>query len=169
MRRGLALVIGLVEGWSVLLLLALVGIVVVGVFFRYVLDASLAWYDEFASYLLVWLTFSGAVAVSYRRRHISFDTLVERLGPGPRRLAGVVAELLVLALQAVLAYFGWVALEAMAFDSAVSIPWVRMTWIYSVMPIAGALMLVVSIVRLADLIAGRDVPVAGPTSHGTAD
>lgn len=169
MRRGLEVVIRVVEGWSVLLLLALVGIVVVGVFYRYVLDASLAWYDEFASYLLVWLTFSGAVVVSYRRRHISFDTLVERLRPGARRAAGVVAELLVLAFQAVLAYYGWVALEAMAFDSAVSIPWVRMTWIYSVLPSAGALMLVVSVVRLADVVRGRDAPTAAPGSHGTAE
>ena len=65
----------------------------VGVFFRYVLDASLAWYDEFSSYLLVWLTFYGAVVVSFRRRHISFETLAARLPPTGRRVAAAVAEL----------------------------------------------------------------------------
>ena len=37
------------------------------VFIRYVLNSSLVWYDEFASYLLVWLTFYGAVVADYQR------------------------------------------------------------------------------------------------------
>lgn len=162
MRRALAGVVRLVEWWSVLLLVLMVGIVVVGVFFRYVLGASLAWYDEFASYVLVWLTFYGAVAVSYHRRHISFETLAERLGGTGRRVVNVVAETLVLAFQVVLAYYGWVALDAMAFDTAVSIPWVRMTWVYSVLPISGTLMLVISAVQLADLARGRVPHPRGP-------
>src|SRR5574341_2001785 len=82
METFLRRVIFLVEWWAMLLLGFMVVMVCLGVFFRYVLGASLAWYDEFASYLLVWLTFSGAVVVSYRRHHIGFDTLVERLRPG---------------------------------------------------------------------------------------
>jgi len=167
-KRLLDVAIRVVEWWSVLLLVLMVAIVVVGVFFRYVLDASLAWYDEFSSYLLVWLTFYGAVVVSYRRRHISFDTLVERLGPAGRRVAGPVSELLVLAFQSVLAWYGWVALDAMTFDTAVSIPGVRMTWIYSVLPISGALMLLVSVAHLADLIRGR-VVAATPIGAKTAE
>jgi TRAP-type C4-dicarboxylate transport system permease small subunit len=149
--RGL---VRLVEWWSIALLVLMVGIVVVGVFFRYVLDASLAWYDEFASYLMVWLTFYGAVVVSYRRRHISFETLAESLGPKGRRAVGILTELLVLAFQVVLAYWGWIALDAMSFDTAVSLTWVRMTWVYSVLPISGALMLLISVVHLADVIRG---------------
>lgn len=165
MRRLLGAVVRLVEAWSVLLLVVMVLVVVVGVFYRYVLDASLAWYDEFSSYLLVWLTFYGAVAVSYRRRHIGFETLAERLGPAGRRVVAVVAEALVLAFQAVLAYYGWLALAAMAFDSAVSVPSVRMTWVYSALPVSGALMLLVSAVRLVELLRGAPVaePGAAPT------
>jgi C4-dicarboxylate transporter DctQ subunit len=158
-----------VEWWSVLLLVLMVGIVVVGVFFRYVLDASLAWYDEFASYLLVWLTFYGAVAVAYRRRHISFETLAERLGPAGRMVVSVTAELLVLAFQVVLTWYGWIALDAMTFDTAVSIPWVRMTWIYSVLPISGALMLVISLVHLVDLVRGEPAGAAVVQRPGTAE
>ena len=58
--------IDVLEWWAMLLLVLMVVLVFLGVFFRYVLGASLAWYDEFASYLLVWLTFYGAVAASYR-------------------------------------------------------------------------------------------------------
>jgi TRAP-type C4-dicarboxylate transport system permease small subunit len=161
--RGL---VRLVEWWSVALLVLMVGIVVVGVIFRYVLDASLAWYDEFASYLMVWLSFYGAVVVSFQRRHISFETLVESLGPKGRRAASILAELLVLAFQAILAYWGWVALDAMAFDTAVSLTWIRMTWVYSVLPITGALMLLISALQLADAIRGvRPAEPKAPLSH----
>jgi TRAP-type transport system small permease protein len=168
LRRALGLVVRVVEWWSVLLLVLMVVIVVVGVFFRYALDASLAWYDEFSSYLLVWLTFFGAVVVAYRRRHISFDTLVERLGPRGRLVMGVGAELLVLGFQAVLTWYGWVALDAMTFDTAVSLPWVRMTWIYSVLPICGAIMLATSLEHVVDLARGRKAGAAAPAG-GTAE
>ena len=61
MDRFFRRAITLLEWWAVLLLIMMVAVVLLGVFFRYILNASLAWYDEFASYLLVWLTFYGAV------------------------------------------------------------------------------------------------------------
>jgi Tripartite ATP-independent periplasmic transporters, DctQ component len=45
---------------AVLLALMLL-LVLAGVFYRYVFDDSLSWYDEFAGYLLVWLTMVGSV------------------------------------------------------------------------------------------------------------
>src|SRR5687767_15380534 len=96
MRRIFDRLISVLDWWSMFLLVLMVVVVFMGVFFRYVLSASLAWYDEFASYLLVWLTFCGAVAASYRGRHIGFDLVVNRLMPRTRRVFGVVAELLVL-------------------------------------------------------------------------
>ncbi|MBI3007343.1 MAG: TRAP transporter small permease subunit [candidate division NC10 bacterium] len=57
----------LVDTWVMALLIAMTLLVTVAVFYRYVLEASLIWYDEFASYLLVWLTFYGGVAAAYHR------------------------------------------------------------------------------------------------------
>ncbi len=143
--RGL---IALIEWWTSLLLVLMVVIVFVGVFYRYVLNAALAWYDEFASYLLVWLTFYGAAVASAHRRQIGFDALVARLAPGPRRLLEIVAELCTIAFQAVLVGSGWVLTTAVHRDTAVSLPWVRMSWVYSVLPISGALMLLAGLVQL---------------------
>src|SRR3972149_10578137 len=85
-----------VKWWATFLLALMVVLVCLGVFFRYVIDASLAWYDEFASYLLVWLTFYGAVSASYRRRHIGFGAVVSRLMPATAEKLEIVAEVLVL-------------------------------------------------------------------------
>ena len=103
--------INLLEWWAVLLLVADGRIGHPGVFFRYVLGASLAWYDEFASYLLVWLTFSGTVVASYRHRHIGFEVVVDRVQPRTSRIVDFIAELFVLFFQVVLLYYGWLLMQ----------------------------------------------------------
>jgi len=145
-----------IEWWTVLLLVLMVALVCFGVLFRYVLKSSLVWYDEFASYLLVWLTFYGAVVASYRRRHISFDLVVGKLRPETRRIADFLAESFVLGFQAVLFYHGWQLVEKMGADTAISLPWVKMAWIYSVLPVTGGLMLLISATRLLEIAVVRE-------------
>src|SRR5919106_1469768 len=156
MDRILSRFIVALEWWAVLQLVLMVVVVSLGVFFRYVLGASLAWYDEFASYLLVWLTFYGAVAASYRRRHIGFETVVNRLLPNTRRIVGIVAELFVLGFQVVLLYYGWLLMQTMGDETAVSLVWVKMGWVYSVLPITGGVMLLISLDRLLRLVFRRE-------------
>ena len=145
-----------VEVWTVLLLVFMVLLVSLGVFFRYVLNASLSWYDEFASFLLVWLTFYGAVVASYRRRHIGFEVVVDRFTPSTRKIVELIAESCVLGFQAVLFYHGWLLMQKMGDETTVSLVWVKMRWIYSVLPITGGLMLVISLMRFVSIAAGNE-------------
>jgi TRAP-type C4-dicarboxylate transport system permease small subunit len=153
--RLLGWVVAVVEWIAVSLLAGLAVLVCFGVFFRYVLNSSLVWYDEFASYMLVWLTFYGCVVVDYQRRHIGFDLVVEKLKPVARKVVDIVAELAVLGFQFVLFYYGWVLTERMGDETAISLPWVKVTWISSVLPITGGLLLLISLSRLIGLLSGR--------------
>lgn len=152
-------------------MVAMVALVTVGVFFRYVVDASLSWYDEFASYLLVWLSFYGAVVATYRNRHINFDTLAERMGPAGRRGMALVGTACSIVFQAVLLVYGVAMLQAVGHETAVSLQAVRMAWVYSVLPISGALMLAISLVRLGYLLRGEDLaaPVRGTPASTSAE
>jgi TRAP-type C4-dicarboxylate transport system permease small subunit len=154
MERLFRRFIDLVEWWAMLLLVLMVVLVCLGVFFRYALGASLAWYDEFASYLLVWLTFYGAVVASYHGRHIAFEMVVDRFMRHTRRIVETVAELFVLGFQVVLLYYGWQLTRKMGDETAVSLAWIKMAWVYSVLPITGGVMLLISVERLLHLIFG---------------
>ena len=143
------------EAWTVLLLVLMVLLVSLGVFYRYVLNSSLSWYDEFASFLLVWLTFYGAVVASYRRRHIGFEIVVDRFMPSTRKFVELIAEFCVLGFQAVLFYHGWLLVQKMGDETTVSLVWVKMRWIYSVLPITGGLMLVISLMRCVSIATGN--------------
>ena len=155
MQKLLGRLVTLVEWWAVCLLAGLVVVVCLGVFFRYVLNSSLTWYDEFASYMLVWLTFYGTVVADYHRRHIGFDLLVNKLAPLARKVVDVAAELAVLGFQFVLFYYGWVLTERMGDETAISLPWVKVSWISSVLPVTGGLLLLISVTRMVGILSGR--------------
>lgn len=133
------------EYTCVLLMLAMTIVVAAGVVSRYVFGAALVWYDEFAEYILVWTTFYGVVLASHHRAHIGFETLVESLPPPLMRGFELLGELLLLGLQGIILYYGLVLLDAMEFETAISLPWVKMTWVYSVMPISAAMGLIVGL------------------------
>jgi TRAP-type C4-dicarboxylate transport system permease small subunit len=156
MKRFFRRLIALVEWWAVLLIVLMVFLVTLGVFFRYFLNSSLTWYDEFASYLLVWLTFYGAVVALHRRRHIGFEVVVEKFTPGPRRVLEFISESFVLGFQVVLFVYGWLLTHKMGDETAISLVWVKMGWVYSVLPITGGLMLLISLMRLVDIVFARE-------------
>lgn len=155
MTRLYANFIRVLEYVCLLLMLAMTVVVTAGVVSRYLLHAALSWYDEFAEYILVWTTFYGAVLASHHRAHIGFETLVESLPPSLKKGFELLTEILLLGLQGVILYYGWVLIQAMEFETAISLPWVKMTWVYSVMPISAAMMLVVGVRNIFTLF-GRN-------------
>lgn len=157
MRRAYEKCIAFLEGYSAVLTLVMLGVVLLGVFFRYVMDQALSWYDEFAGYILVWLTMYGSVVALARRKHIGFETLVEKLPLGGQRAAEIFAALCVLGFSVVLLVSSWVLVREMAEETAISIPAVRMTWVYSVLPISGSLMVLVGVMQVLTLFMGGDV------------
>jgi len=48
--------------------------------------------------------------------------------------------------------YGWVLAQAASFDTAVSIRSVRLSWIYSAIPISAGLMFLIGLRRLAALV-----------------
>ena len=158
MRKAYERLVVILQAYSAVLILGMLGVVLVGVFYRYVVDSALSWYDEFAGYTLVWLTMYGSVVGLARGKHISFETLVEKLPWGGQRVVEVFDALCVLGFSLVLLVSGWVLVREMAEETAVSLPEVKMAWIYSVMPISGALMVLIGVMQLIMVFAGGDIP-----------
>lgn len=146
--------VAIAEWLAMVLLIAMVATVLMGVLFRYALDSALVWYDEFASYLLVWLTFVGAVVASWRGRQISFELVVERAPPRVGRALSILAELFVLLFHVLIAVYGWNLMDRMGDETAVSLPWIKTSWVYAVMPVTAALMGLISLHRLFVLSSG---------------
>lgn len=70
------------EKISCLFLIVLVGITVIGVFARYVLNSPLSWTEEVSLTLFIWLTMMASASAMRKKQHIRIDFLVEYLPEG---------------------------------------------------------------------------------------
>ena len=166
MRKLYGAFLKVLAKFTALLAVAMFLVVIVGVIFRYVLDSSLSWYDEFAEFILVWLTMYGSVLALARGKHIGFEAIVELFPARLRWATEIFSTLCILGFSGVMLVSGWFLVRAMPLECCVSIPAVKMDWIYSVMPITGGLMLIICLVKLAALVTGGSSPSAKGLEEG---
>lgn len=140
--------------------------VTLGVIFRSS-GASLVWYDEVASILLAWLTFYGSALASVKRAHISCPEVVEQFSWNAKRGVNIFAQMLVIGFFLLLGWTGASIMPILAGDAMVSLPWVPMTLVQSVIPISSALIVIAEVMHLVDLVVCR-VP-AGDVGTALSD
>jgi TRAP-type C4-dicarboxylate transport system permease small subunit len=136
------------------LMLVLVADVFLGVWSRYVLQATFQWYDEVARLCFVWMVFLGAASAVRRGAHFRLHLLIDRLGPRLRRVNDLVVGLLVVVFGGVLVSGGvamWPVARGQVSDSLE----LSMVWFYGALPVGGALMILFSLPQLWRLARGR--------------
>jgi TRAP-type C4-dicarboxylate transport system permease small subunit len=80
---------------------------------RYAFNSPIQWAEEFSRYAFIWVVFLGAAACSKRKLHIAITGVAELMPARLRRAMAVLVQLVVLALMAALAYYGWVLCRLM--------------------------------------------------------
>lgn len=110
-------VIGFIVFWI------LAGVVFLQFFTRYVLNDSMAWTEEIARYLLIWLTFIGSATAMRRGTHIGVEALLHFL---PERAAAFVRfgiDLVTVGFIALLCWFSVLVAERMQIQTMMVIEW----------------------------------------------
>ena len=139
----------ILEAIVVTLLVCLALVVVAGVGFRWG-GSALVWYDEVASILLAWLTYYGASLAVLKKAHIGFPTLVEKLPSSPGRVALVLRELVVVGFFLVMAWAGLQVMSALSGTYLISLPWMPVQVVQSVIPIGAVLCILAELLGLPD-------------------
>jgi len=143
----------IVERACMLLLVALVADIAAGVFSRYVLQATLVWYDEVARLCFVWIVFLGAAIAVRRRMHFRMLLLVEHLGPGTQPTAERFATLTMLALGLTL-MAGGAGIWPVARNQMTDALGISMMWFYGALPAGGACMVAFALPLLRRPVGG---------------
>ena len=109
-------------------------IVFVNVLVRYFTNASLAFTEEFAIFLMLAMTLFGVSAAAARNKHIRITILLERLRPGQQRLLDHGASLMSAMTFSVLAVLsGFYTYDIWRFEevsSGIGIPmWLYWIWV----------------------------------------
>jgi TRAP-type transport system small permease protein len=83
--------------WLMALALAVMVVLVFGnVVLRYVFNSGIAWAEEIARLMFVWLIFLGAILALRHHGHLGVELLQARLPAGVRRACAVISHLLML-------------------------------------------------------------------------
>ena len=163
-RSGPAMVRGLravLTALSVLLLASYFAAVLLQVFYRYVLNDSIFWAEEFVRSTMIWGVMIATGLVASQRAHIRVELLEDWLPPAGRRVVVFLANALSLAFCLILAWAGWQLVERTWFQRSplLDIPkW----WVYVAIPVGAAIEALLMLLTWRDNDVRRDEP-ADPT------
>ena len=130
--------------WLTIFLMAAITLnVFVGVFWRYALNSSIAWYEEAGKYMMFWLVFVAAPIVLKNRGQIALDILPNMLAPRLRNFNYLIIYAVVFGLMCVFVWQGysiaWIARKQQPSSFELSF-----FWIYFAIPFGSAVMALIS-------------------------
>ncbi|SDL26302.1 TRAP transporter small permease [Halarsenatibacter silvermanii] len=79
-KKFTSVVVKLSQIFCALLMVAMIIIVTVGVFYRYVLGRPLPWVTEIVRFSLVWLSLIGAAVALYKNEHVAVNYFYKKAG-----------------------------------------------------------------------------------------
>lgn len=127
------------EDGLLMVMVAVIALILgLGVVLRYVFNDPLTWAEEFVVTLFVWSVMLGVPSALRARMHIRIDALILRLGPGARRMAGVLAFSAGAVILLAAIYAGWRHTQGV-WSSQTPMLGYSMGWIFISMPIGFAL------------------------------
>ncbi|CAG9268968.1 Tripartite ATP-independent transporter DctM subunit [Paraburkholderia unamae] len=150
--------VGLVEVCAAALLAVEIVVLLAGVISRYAFHAPFVWSDELTGILFMWLAMLGAVLALRRGEHMRMTAFVGRLSPRARAFVDTFA---ICASIAFLALLLQPAYDFASGELPILTPALQISdaWRAGALPIGAALMLIVGLIRLAQVGRARDVLV----------
>ena len=107
MERLLDLYYRVLKGAIALCLAAMVVLVFTNVVLRYLFNSGIATSEELSRWLLVWLTFLGAIVAMREHAHLGVDSLIRALPPRGRLICFVLSYVLMLYADSLLLIGSW--------------------------------------------------------------
>lgn len=146
-----------VEQWiSNLCLAALVFVLGLQIVFRYVLGIGLSWSEEVSRFLFIWFVYISASLAARAGTHVRVTAFIDMLPPAAGHTVRIVADLIWISFNAIVIVSGVLLFQQMmaypVYSTSLMLP---LAWLYLVIPVAHALM----IIRILQRIGGWDEPL----------
>jgi TRAP-type C4-dicarboxylate transport system permease small subunit len=167
-RRYFSAAVRMIWRWGteavvIALMAIMVSTIVLQVVFRFVIGDPLAWSEELARYVLVWITFLGA-AVAYRQgAHIVVEAVVGLLPRHTRLVLAWTAEALTTVALIGLLVYGLQITEVTSTVHATMLG-MPMSWVYAAVPASATIMLLYQVERIVHRIRGTWTATTPPST-----
>lgn len=124
------------------------GVMLAQIWFRYMLNDSLLWSEEVASWALIWLVFLGAVSVMRDWNHVRVPLVVDMM-PGRVRTAVLIgSKLAVIGIAGIVAWLGFQTFEG-GFHRMSPMLGLSTKWAKLAIPVGAALMAAMALASIA--------------------
>jgi len=134
------------------LLFGMLGVVIVHVFYRYILNDSFGWTEELSRTMMVWMAFLYFPTAHRYGMNVSLDIFVSAIQDHPiMRFVGLAIELSVFVMLcgAIWLGYGLMSRASSSFTLSLQLP---LSYVYAIMPVGFSLVALVSFERLLRLI-----------------
>lgn len=139
-------VVWIATGAFIVMMLAVIG----QVFFRYVVEIAVPWTEELARLLFVESMLLGMAIAIRQHEHIVVDFLFNKLPPRLRNAAGVLFNVTIILLLVLLMRGSWDLLVGNWNAQLVSLPWIKVGYIYLGLLISLGLMTFYTVLNMTE-------------------
>lgn len=117
--------------------------------------------EELLTYSFTWMALLATAYVFGKRDHMRMGFLADKFNRNAQKLLSVVSELLVMLLAgAVMVYGGFTIVQLTMTQSTASLG-IPMGVVYTIIPVSGILIVIYSVLNIADLVSGQVPETAG--------
>jgi TRAP-type C4-dicarboxylate transport system permease small subunit len=132
---------------------AIVIVVTVQVFSRFVLQAPSSITEELSRFLLIWIGLLGGAYGYHSNAHLGLDIITNRLHGLLRYRVSIISHFIIMTFAIAVMVTGGISLVLLTFEppqisAALEI---KMGYIYSVVPISGMLIVYISLIKILEL------------------
>lgn len=136
------------------LLLILVILSVSAVALRYIVGNPLSWSEELSVLMLLWIIMIGAVYAKRKNAMLCMDIIYNLMPARLRGILDVVQELVHCTLFCLMIVYGY-KLAVHVGSKTMPLLGLPVFWLYLSLPVGAAGLLIVSLLRLRNLLAGK--------------
>jgi TRAP-type transport system small permease protein len=124
------------------------------------LGISVIWTEEVANYSFIWAVFMGAAVMVNRKEHFTFDFLLQKLKGKKRASLSLFNDTVLLLFNVAIFYYGIAAVQNFWSYNWVSLPMLKMGYVWLSLPVMAATMIIYLVAHLIThikVISGKEV------------
>ncbi len=121
---------------------------------RYLFNRPSTVSEELLTYSFAWMSLLAAAYMFGERGHMRMGFAADRLKGRRKRLLNILVEILTIIFAVVVLLYGGFQITALTMTQKTASLGIPMGYVYSVVPVCGILILVYSLMNLAELIKG---------------
>ncbi|CEM63464.1 TRAP transporter small permease [Treponema phagedenis] len=140
-----------------------IGITLAGlyqVFTRYFLTKPKSWSEEVLSFGFTWMAILGAALIFAKRDHMRLTFIIDKFGKRNRKIVELAVELFNILFAGLVMVYGGIRICTLTIKQTTPALQVSTGFIYSVIPIAGILIIIVSLINMKEILDGQHLESA---------